>query len=267
MSERWIEIGSGEGGHYDWEPEFLELNEVGLILNQFESEGKLNIVKEQTPYWKHSKSEPDIWTLIDPFVRSEREIHDPDQPIASVWEKVFLEERQKQHLLEMISKTLMDLRALAQEHLVKRRSQNDARLFESMDSNQFREQQKKSDLVSQIVFHLRSGTKDLECFGNFLVSMSSKQIYYLTEHQSYRKELPDEDLAARELEKGFDLIRTYESSQPDDPWIAHFAGSRRLQVMGWGQTHSRLHHQNEDDLQALLRVRRQFNRQVCEEDS
>ena len=259
MSGGWIEIGSGENGHYNWKPEFSQLSEIELILNEFESEGKLSVVKEQTSYWKHSDAEPEMWALIEPFVRSEREFHDPDQPNSAIWERIFLDGTQEQKFLETANKVLLDLWELKTKYLVKSCRENDTKPVEVEGSNRHAEWKKGTDLVSQIISHLSLGTNDLECFGNFLVSKARKQIFYLSKHESYRNELPEEELAARELAKDFDLIRTYESSQPNDPWIAHFAGSRRLQVMGWRQTHSRLHHRNEDSLQTILQVREQFN--------
>ena len=72
--------------------------------------------------------------------------------------------------------------------------------------------------------------------------------------------MPEEESVANELEKNFCLVRTYESSQPDAPWIAYFAGQRRLRVMGWGQTHSLLHHEDEETLKLLFTLRKQFNK-------
>lgn len=264
MSRGWIEIGSGEDGHYDWDPEFSDLKKIDLILTEFESDDKLSLVKEQTPYWKHSDSEPDLWTLIEPFVTSEREFHDPDQPNASVWKQILLEKKKKKKFLEMIDKVLIDLRTLKNEYLVRQCEQKGIKSYEVESHKQGKEKAEKGlDLVFQIVSHLKSGTKDLECFGNFLVSRTNNQIYYLSRHENYRKEVPEEELVAKELEKDFHVVHTYESSQPDDPWIPYFAGPRRLKVMGWRQVHSRLYHKNEDTLQTLLRVRNQF----CNEES
>lgn len=261
MEQDWDEIGSGEDGHYDWIHDFADLKEIERILVDFESDNKLEVVKKRVPCWGNSSGDPDLWTLIEPFVRSEREFHDPDQPNASWWETIFVRKDVRNKLRVIIGSTLEQLQDLKDEHLTEKGERPAIAFLKIPEPEYTKEHQaKQSDLINQIVSHLQSGIKDLECFGNFLVSKSLNQVFYLSEHKSYRKTLPEEESVANELEKNFCLVRTYESSQPDDPWIAYFAGQRRLRVMGWGQTHSLLHHEDEETLKLLFTLREQFNK-------
>jgi hypothetical protein len=260
MGKDWIEIGSGEDGHYHWIPEFSNLEEIDLILNEFESVGGLGVVKRQTSYWKNSKTDPDLMTLIEPFVSIDTEFHDPDQPNASIWGTVFLKRAQKKEFQKIIDAALHTLQELRDQHLAKGTKPPRPKSSATIDLKQpSRPQEKVVVAVSQILSHLKSGVTDLACFGNFLVSAHQKQIYYLERHERYRGEDSDEAVIATELGRDYEVIRAYESSQPEDPWIAHFAGARRLKVMGWHQTHSRLHYPNPSIQELLYSVRERFN--------
>lgn len=260
MDKDWIEIGSGEDGHYDWIAEFSALKEIDLILNEFESAGELGVLKKKTSYWKNLKTDPHLLTLIEPFVSIDTEFHDPDQPNASIWGTVFLKRTQKREFQNVIDVVLHTLQELRDQHLTKSTElphpKSVARLSLKQSS---RPQEKAIVLVSEIMSHLRSGVFDLACFGNFLVSAHRKQIYYLERHERYRVEDSVEAVTATELERDFEVIRAYESSRPEDPWIPYFAGARRLNVMGWRQTHSRLHHPNPAVQGLLHSVRERFN--------
>jgi len=255
------EIGTGEDGHFEWSPEFSSLKEIDDLLVEFESSNRLNTVKENTPYWKDFEGEPNLWSIIEPFVFSEKHFHDPEQPSASIWETVFIKNDKKEKLNQVVRTVLVNLQNLKSAHLVEKKETQSTKSQKRAQSPSINEQQQKeSNIYDKINSHLKLGSEDLACFGNFLVSKARKQIYYLSEHKNFRRSLAEEEVVATALEKHFQLIRCYESSQQDDPSIPYFAGPRRVRVMGWRQTHSRLHHCDEHVLKLLVHIREHFNK-------
>lgn len=268
-----ILIGSGSDGDIHWEADFAILAEIELMIVDFQSadeplmrseiETKLNLA----PPRKRKTSDHEIETisdLISDFARYDNNLYDSDQPNASMWQDVYVQNRN----LDAFKDHMIKLRACLDEIAVERdiKSKLDKitsdlpiRVHVKTASDQPIDITSK---LSEITAILEAAEQKLHVVDPFLIDAVSRRVVYLQSHQSYRKATPEDDKIAELLARDHELYRVDERTSDGMAHIPYFAGQMRSREMGWYQELSTLVADDEEALNVAVDLRRRLNLQL-----
>jgi len=276
----FIEIGSGNEAIV-WDIRFESLNDIDLILNDYESLGKeiknnelvriLNELRNIKACVPSAESFYEAFNLIEGCVLVEQEVFDRDTPVSFLSRKINVEKSQIASLVTLINRAKLLFQELWERDGI---PQLNAEFLENVEikkrqkENEVSQKKKKLsekhavDFKSQVqsllsainkIFEKKTGLHHLH---PYLINRDDGTALVLTVHTSYQK-------VRSELEKAVTAIidtkhRVYEieeSSPAGSGYIPHFAGKMRLKEMGWEQNKSVLSHPKEDILKIANEMR------------
>jgi len=259
-----ILIGSGSDGDIRWDVDFKILDEIELLIVDFQSadeplmrseiETKLNLAAPR----KRKTKDHEIETISD--LISDIARYDSDQPNASMWQDVYIDHKD----LDAFKDHMIKLRTCLDEIAVERGIKS--KLDKITSDLTIRVHAKTAlDLpiditskLSEITTILEAAEQKLLVVDPFLIDAASRRIVYLQSHQSYRKAKPEDDKIAELLARDHELYRVDERTSDGMAHIPYFAGQMRSREIGWHQELSTLVADDEETLNLAVDLRRRF---------
>ena len=212
MIENETLIGSGSDNDIDWIVEFQIIDLISEQITDFESVEETilysEIVKNLDPsFTKFFQSTSDYRTdqiedvlyLLENWISIQTEMHDPDQPNASLWQKVYIQDENRiefKNFLEAIFQVIQKLKIekkidhklnnllmlLKEKELNKKEKEKEKRILENEKSRKLIEEKNIEEikgLLSEIRNFMEFKSEKIQAIGNFLINSKSQLIVYL----------------------------------------------------------------------------------------
>jgi hypothetical protein len=291
-SKSWVEVGSGEDGHYDWGSELAILDDLKLILLDLqyvdrELEGR-KLSRYLSELRKHDPEVPKLdyienaFDLIryHSFVDIESEFFDPDMPVSSIWTKVYVKRSNIKKLVKLLELAKEKLEQYCerekvsqltekkdQEYDLRKKQEEHAKEILRIEQKREDERQKKQEedkwvkeTCSKIEKELKENSS-IVCINDFLIDGDNQKIFVLTVHTIYRPERSTREIRVTErLKKNYEVYLIEESPPVGNDWGHISYSSRHLlsERMGWRQRNTILFCDDVSELENAKMIRDKY---------
>ena len=285
-----VEIGSGEDGHYDWIAEFSILEDIETLLVEMESVERALQGRQLSVFLTDLRKQyseiPKLEYLANGFdlirdhpnVCVESEFFDPDMPVSSIGEKVYVDRSDIPNLIEILKAAKEGLEEICERggisELLNHREEEIARQrqgqkdeeykhrLEQIQEDKKRQKTDEDEWVEDMFLRVCEAVEqrsEIAHIEQFLIDPVAKEIFVLTVHKNYRQNRSGRELrTTQKLKERFKVYEIEESSPPNSGHIPYFAGALRQNVMGWSQSKSVLFSSDSEGLRRASLVRERY---------
>lgn len=285
-----VKIGSGEDGHYDWIAEFSILEDIEILLAEMESVEQTLQERQLFAFLDDLRKQyseiPKLEYLVNAFdlirdhpnVCVESEFFDPDMPVSSIWEKVYVDRSNIPNLIEILKAVKEGLEEICEREGVaellnhleeeiarQRQGQKDEEYKHRLEQIQEDKKRQKADEDEWVedtflrVCEAIEQRSEMAHIEQFLIDPVAKEIFVLTVHKNYRQNRSGRELrTTQKLKERYKVYEIEESSPPKSGHIPYFAGAARRNVMGWSQNKSVLFSSDSEGLRKANLVRDRY---------